>query len=345
VLAVVLLFVAVKVLDQVIFRLVHGVARRTRVALDDKIVDRLHRPIVWSALLAGLAWSLELLRLPAEQLALARQIVYTVLSAVIAIGAGRLAHLFVDDYLADLSNVTGLREHMRPFLKNLVNVAVLAGWITVVLMIWDQSLAPILASAGVAGLALSLAARDALANIFGGISIFLEGTYKLGDYLLLSDLASVSRGEVIDIGLRSTRLRTRDDVVVTVPNSIMAYSAIINQSAVKQFRVRIAFGVAYGSDLEHVQRVALGIAERHPQVLDEPKPRLRLRALAASALEYELLCWCPDPALRGRVTNDLNAAIHDSFAREGIVIPFQQVEVRLHREGSTEQSPESVMGR
>ena len=84
-----------------------------------------------------------------------------------------------------------------------------------------------------------------MANFFGGISLFADQAYKVGDYIILD---RGERGEVMDMGLRSTRIKTRDDVMITIPNAILANSKIINESApVPRFRIRVPFGVAYGT--------------------------------------------------------------------------------------------------
>lgn len=329
-----LVLVAALIAHVLIDRVLYRIVGRTRISFDDQLVAVVHRPIVATIVILGVAQAIPMLSLPADWTLTLQRSLYTVLTAVIALATARILHLVITDYLDRVADVTGLSTEMGPLLQILTNVAIAGIWIGCVLVIWGQSIAPILASAGVAGLAVSLAARDVLANIFAGISIFLEGTYSLGDYLELPDVQGVGRGEVVGIGLRSTRLATRDDIMVTVPNSLMANSAIVNQSAVKRFRTRIAFGVSYGSDLGHVEDVALRIAGAHSLVLENPAPRLRLRHLGESAVLYELLCWCGDPAQRGRLTHQLYTSIHDVFAAEGISIPPQQVDVRLRYEGA-----------
>ncbi|MFN2114344.1 MAG: mechanosensitive ion channel family protein [Anaerolineae bacterium] len=311
--------------DRVLMRL----ASRTSLALDDELLSIAHRPLTATVLLLGTVRATELLDVAPALVTVTQRCLYTALSIVLARAVALLLQLFIEDYVDQVADVTGLRSEMAPFLRNVVNIAVLAVWAASVLSIWGMSVAPIVASAGVAGLAVSLAAKDALANIFGGISIFLEGTYAVGDYLELPDVRDIGRGEVVAIGLRSTRLATRDGIVVTIPNALMANSAIVNQSAQAQYRARIGFGVAYGTDLERVEEIVLRLANAHPLVLPSPDPRLRLRGLADSAVQYELLCWCADPAQRGLLMHDLYTQIHDDFAAARIEIPFPQLDVRF----------------
>jgi small-conductance mechanosensitive channel len=199
----------------------------------------------------------------------------------------------------------------------------------IILSIWQVDITPLLASAGILGLAVAFAAKETLANFFGGISIFFDKPYKIGDYV---NLESGERGEVVLIGIRSTRIKTRDDILITIPNSLMANMTIINESAPKQkLRIRIPFGVAYGTDVDQVEEVVMGIAESNRMVVKDPDPRVRFRRFGDSALEFELLCWGNQPAERGLLIHQLNRAIYKRFAEEGIQIPFPQRDLHIYR--------------
>lgn len=185
----------------------------------------------------------------------------------------------------------------------------------------------VFASAGIAGMAVALAARETLSNFFGGVSIFLDRPFKAGDYIVLD---SGERGEVKAVGMRSTRLLTRDDVLITVPNSIITSVKIVNQSApYPRFRVRIPVGVAFGTDFEHAEKVLMEIAESHGAVLETPVPRIRLRSLGEWAIQLELLVWANSPHERGLLIHDLSKEIYRRFEEEGIKIPYPQREVHI----------------
>ncbi|MEW6137026.1 MAG: mechanosensitive ion channel family protein [Thermodesulfobacteriota bacterium] len=180
---------------------------------------------------------------------------------------------------------------------------------------------------GIGGLAVALAGREALSNIIGTVMIILDRPFKLGDYIVLGE---GERGEVAEVGLRSTRIRTRDDILISIPNSVIANAKMINESApVSMCRIRIKVGVAYGSDLTEVERILLTIAGQNESVLPEPAPRVRFRSFGDSALDLELLCWIDPPELKGRITHQLNWAIHEEFQKQGIEIPFPQRDVHI----------------
>jgi small-conductance mechanosensitive channel len=202
-------------------------------------------------------------------------------------------------------------------------VAGVAGFF--VLSLWDVDVTPLLASAGIIGIIVGLAARDTIANFFGSIALYADGTYKVGDYIVLD---SGERGRVEDISIRSTVIRTRDDMLVTVPNSVLNSARITNESTPRrERRVRIPLGVAYDADLDRVEEVLLDVAAAEDLIIDRPKPRVRYRDFGDSAVTLELLGWIGDPVLRGRVTHRLVKRIHAAFRDNGISIPFPQREL------------------
>ena len=157
----------------------------------------------------------------------------------------------------------------------------------------------------------------------------MDRPYKIGDYIVLG---TGERGEVVSIGVRSTRMKTRDDVLIAIPNSIIANSKIINESApVPNFRVRVAVSVAYGSDIDLVEKTLLEIASNNGNIMPEPAPRVRFREFGDSSLNFELLCWAQEPAVRGLTIHELNSAIYKKFNEIGITIPFPQRDLHIYQ--------------
>jgi len=219
-------------------------------------------------------------------------------------------------------------------IKNISRIVILFTGILWGLVIWHVNLTPLFASAGIMGIAIALAARDTLANFFGGIALFVDAAYKVGDYIILD---TGERGEVVEVGIRSTKIKTRDDILITIPNSIMSTSKIINQSAPQpRYRIRIDVGVGYDSDLRHVEKILLSVAEKNHALAEKPEPRVRVRSFGESAIQFQLLVWVQDPRHRGRETHNLLKMIHIAFQEEGIEIPFPQRDIFLKKgsEGS-----------
>jgi small-conductance mechanosensitive channel len=111
----------------------------------------------------------------------------------------------------------------------------------------------------------------------------------------------------------------------------MGNSKVVNESGGPhtKYRIRVAVGVAYGSDIDRVRDVLMTVAQESDSVCPEPEPRVRFRAFGASSLDFELLCWVENPELRGRVLDALNSAVYKRFLLEGIEIPFAKQDLYI----------------
>ena len=320
-----------KLCDLVFSRLFRRMVSWTRSDFDDRLIDYLHRPVYWSvALLGGLhavvflglsePWRTVVPRLlKSTMIVLWWLALFSITKEVLALRAERL------------KSQGKMGQDIFIIFKNFIYVALLGLGLIWLLSVWKVNLTPLFASAGIAGIAVGFAAKDTLANFFGGISIFFDRCYKVGDYVILD---SGERGEVVDIGIRSTKIKTRDDILITIPNSIMANSKIINETApVPRYRLRVPVGVAYGSDLRRVEQLLVEAAKAHPLVKREPFPRARIRQFSSSSIDFELLCWVKDPADRGLVIHELFHTIYQTFDANGITIPFPQLDVHLEQPG------------
>lgn len=198
----------------------------------------------------------------------------------------------------------------------------------VLFLVWGIDATAWVASAGIIGIVVGFAARDTLANLISGVSIVADAPYKIGDYIVLD---SGERGVVSALGIRSTRLITRDDVEVSIPNAVIGSAKIVNESGgpYVRHRIRVPVGVAYDSDIDQVIKLLQQIAQEHELVVDEPSPRVRIRGFGDSAIDVELMGWIRRPADRGLIVHELNLAIIRGFREAGIEIPFPQRDVHL----------------
>ncbi|MDH4317674.1 MAG: mechanosensitive ion channel family protein, partial [Desulfobulbaceae bacterium] len=213
-------------------------------------INLIHTPIFWTVFCFGLLHALILGPMPKPWDIVAPSIIKSTIILVWLFSAVKAVELLVTKKMLEVIFRNKLSDHHFSLVKKLIRVMVIILGLFWILNIWQLNLTPLFASAGIAGIAIALAAKDTLANFFGGISMFMDRTYKTGDYIILE---SGERGAVVDIGMRSTRVMTRDDVMITIPNSIMSSTKIINESAPQpRFRIRIPVGVAYGSDIERV---------------------------------------------------------------------------------------------
>ena len=138
---------------------------------------------------------------------------------------------------------------------------------------------------------------------------------------------------MVEVGIRSTRIQIRDDILITVPNPIMSTTKIINQSAPKpRYRIRIDVDVSYDSDLRQVEKALIGVATENHALAKKPEPRVRVRNFGESAIRFQLLVWVQDPRHRGRETHNLLKMIHLAFQENDIVMPFPQHDIHVKAE-------------
>ena len=310
--------------DFFIHRVVDFIRKKSKVDIDNTFVGTIHRPAWITMVLVGAIVSVTWLNLEPRTDFIVNAILKTLLILVLAVGLGRLMKSICHQWWIK-------RRHGQQIIhmfENVGRVLVLVSAAALLLLVWKIDISPLLASAGIVGLAVALAARDTLANFFGGINIFLDKPFMTGDYIILE---SGERGEVVEIGVRSTLIRTRDDEQISIPNSIVANTKIINESAPEpRYRVRIKVGVAYNSNLEEVEAAMLEVAYSNQSISHVPEPRVRFRAFGDSSLDFELLCWAKTPADRGRVIHELNLAIFNEFQKLNISIPFPQRDIYMH---------------
>jgi MscS family membrane protein len=313
--------------DIFIDRVLRQVASKTRISFDDKLINYLHIPICWSVFWFGVLHALRVAPLKDPWQVTLPQVAQSMILIIWLIAMFRIFNWIVEYYLSGAHERGKIGKDLFMLMKNVLRVLVIIAGLLWLLAIWQINLTPLFASAGIAGIAVALAAKDTLANFFGGISIFMDNTYKVGEYIILE---SGERGEVVEIGIRSTRMKTRDDVIVTIPNSIIANSKIINESApIPRFRIRVPVGVAYGSNLEKVENVLLAVTAANDNIEKFPEPRVRLRTFADSSVNFELLCWVKDPRDKGLETHNLLKAAYKAFEEHAITIPFPQRDVHI----------------
>ena len=319
-----------RIVDAVISRAFLRLARRTRTNLDEQLIGVLHRPINIGTVLLGLYGAVMVLDLNVVLTGFLVSTIQTVAIAIWTVAGLRACH-GVLEALARLSErVTWLEARTLPLFDNLARLILVGGSIYFLLHAWDLNLGAWLASAGVLALAVGFAAKDTLANLFGGLFVIIDRPYAIGDYI---NLSGGERGMVTQIGLRSTRVLTRDDIEITLPNAQIANSTIINESggpSVKS-RVKVTVGVAYGSDIDQVREVLMKAALGVEQVLTEPEPRIRFVELGDSALVFSVQCWIDDPAVRGLCVDGLNTAFYKMLGQAGINIPFPQRELHFRQ--------------
>ena len=191
---------------------------------------------------------------------------------------------------------------------------------------------PFLAGAGVAGIAIGFAAKDTLSNLIAGVLLIIDRPFEIGDRVELWQAPpnSSSWGDVIEIGLRATKIKTTDNIVIIIPNNQIMTRDIINYTASESIiRVRINVGVAYDADIERAKALILEVARSAEWVLSSPAPRVVARNFGESAVQLQLRVWIKDARKRMDTISEVTDQIKARFDKEKIQIPFTRRDIHI----------------
>ena len=192
------------------------------------------------------------------------------------------------------------------------------------------------------GIGIGFGLQNVASNFISGLIILFERPIKIGDRIEVG----VIEGDVVEIGARSTKVLTNDNITVIVPNSKFITENVVNwMYNGPTVRFRVPVNVAYGSDIQLVERLLLEVARANSDVLKEPEPVVRFIGFGESALKFELRPWSTTLVHRkGKLFSSLNSAIYQSFQVHGIEMPFPQRDLHI-RSGAlaVEQSAAKAM--
>jgi MscS family membrane protein len=305
----------------------------TATDLDDRILRQITPPASLLVSFAGLYLAVKSLPLPervhliaAGALFIANMIILT----NIAYRAGHELLQWYADRLADRDR-RGLDRQLLPLLEKVGTIFLIATALIITLKHFNYDILSLVTALGIGSLAIGMAAKDTLAHVISGFTLMLDRPFRIGDRI---QLTSGQFGDVVDIGLRSTKIKTVDNTLLIIPNSDLCNTTVINQ-AFPDFRSKgkITLGVAYGSDVEQVKRLLVETALEIPEVLREPAPEAFFTAFGDSALHMALFFWVDNYTQVFPVTDLINSRLITRLAAEGICIPFPTHTVFMHKEG------------
>jgi potassium efflux system protein len=253
------------------------------------------------------------------------------LGSLIAAAVAITIAAFVARALAEaarrLFHSRGLAEGAQFAVAKIVRYTVLLIGVVVAVSSAGFDLTAVLAASTVLLVGIGFGLQNIAQNFISGLIVLVEQPIRQGDFIKVGE----AYGVIDDIGLRATRVITRDQVTIIVPNSELIGSQVINHSKpTLNLRIAVRVGVAYGSDVELVKRTLLEVAATSVHVLKDPPPEVRFEDFADSSLAFALLAWVADPGQDRRVSSELRFAIDAAFRAARIEIPFPQRDVHLY---------------
>ena len=240
-----------------------------------------------------------------------------------------VANQYEEYILQSATNEAGIRFYH--FFRSTFSyiVWIIAG--IIILKILNVDITPLLAAGGIVGIAAGFAGKDILGNFFSGALLAADQPFRIGDRIQVQDYI----GDVIAIGPRSTRIQTLDSQLITIPNSILTNDVVINYAEPDlKMKVRINIGVAYGSDIQKVKTILFRIADEIIKTglcLGDPKPSVFFLEFAESSLNLQMIVWTEKYTMTYEIRDFINCRIQMEFQREGIEIPFPQMDVHMNK--------------
>lgn len=318
------------VLKKLVHLLLDQIRKHEKSELDYEIVHYLTSPVLQTMVTLSMVLALATLDFPGAIEHLLIKLCFTALLLFWGRAWFRTTKVILQALEAERHRFRLFQPRTVPLYEMGIKLMLLSLFVYFFFVIWGIDATAWLASAGIIGIAVGFAARDTLANLISGVSIVADAPYKIGDYIVLD---TGERGLVVSLGIRSTRLLTRDDVEISIPNAVIGTAKIINESGGPwiRHRIRLPVGVAYDSDIDKVIETLKDIAARNEAVSDEPEPRVRIRGFGDNSINLELLGWIRRPEDRGLVIHQLALEVIKRFRAEKIEIPFPQRD--LHFKG------------
>ncbi|MCP4604374.1 MAG: mechanosensitive ion channel family protein [Proteobacteria bacterium] len=253
-------FIGKKIANIIFGRLIKA-AQKTKIALDDILLIALAKPVEWAVVIGGIFVALLILPIPKEPIDIDRFV-----RSVLAAASVTLVIWFAMRLVDGLSELwiekaakteTKLDDQLAPIVRRSSKVFLFIIGIVLVLQNMGYSVGSLLAGLGIGGVAVAMAAKDTVANLFGSFVIFLDKPFQIGDWIEMGDV----EGTVEEVGLRTTRSRTFANSVITIPNLHFTTTSINNWSEMKKRRIKMMIGVTYSTSQEKIQALVQGIRD------------------------------------------------------------------------------------
>ncbi|UCG33146.1 MAG: mechanosensitive ion channel [Phycisphaerales bacterium] len=216
---------------------------------------------------------------------------------------------------------------LKEFMVKIVRRTVFFVGFVIALSMLEVPIAPFLAVIGAAGLVIGLALQGTLSNFASGIMILLHRPFDVGDVVKAADVA----GTVESMSVLSTTIKTFDNQRMIVPNNSIWGGVVTNVTGLPTRRVDMVFGIGYGDDINRTQRVLEDIVNKHPLVLEDPEPTIRLHELGDSSVNFVVRPWVRTEDY-WKVYWEITRAVKEQFDAKGISIPFPQRDVHVYHE-------------
>lgn len=232
-----------------------------------------------------------------------------------------ISHIFLKMWQSQhIKDNVAFHGEVLPLMKSLCKLTLIFIATIVILQLWGVKVMTLLTSLGIIGIILGFAFKDTMGNIFGGISLIMDDSIHKKDVIELPD---GEKGEIIEINLRSTKIKTYDDDYLIVPNGILANTKFKNYNEpTPTHRLIIDFSVVYGSDVEKVKKVVLDSLKGNTDILKFPARSVRFDKMSEYSLNFKLYFYINDFSKMFEIKDEVTGLIYNALNKNKIEIPF-----------------------
>lgn len=322
------------VLKWILKSVIGSLTSRTQTDFDDVMVSALHPTLFLLLIVLAAQFGIKRLSfLPSSWDIWIEETFFVLYLSVATLAVWRVIGELARWYQAEISDrtETELDNQLIPFFRRLLQIMLVMIALIIVLSHFKADVSALVTTLGVGSLAIALAAQETLADTIAGFVIMIDRPYRIGDRIEIQDLNTW--GDVVDVGLRSTRIRTRDNRMVIIPNSVIGKSLIVNYSYPDNtYRIQIHIGVAYGTDLEHARKTIIDAVRDVEGVLDDHPVEALFLEFGDSAMIFRVRWWLDSYEDTRRMFDRVNTAMYIALQKEAIELPFPQQDVHHYFE-------------
>lgn len=296
--------------------------KKTKSRLDDIIIDKFEEPAVFAIILFGIWYGLNSLVLSDYIFSLLGKVYYFLITFSIAWFVSRLLDAIIEEYLVPIveKSETDLDDQLLPIVRKGVRIIIWVLAIVIGLNNAGYDIGALIAGLGLGGLAFALAAKDSLSHLFGGFVLFTDKPFTINERVLTNGYDGV----VKEIGVRSTRIRTLDGRLVTLPNADIANSSIVNVTSEPDRKITVDLGLTYGTSAKGIQKAMdflKQITAQNPNT-DESKTVCAFTTFADFSLTIRFIYYIKKGADVYDTMTHINIEVLDKFNENGLEFAF-----------------------
>ncbi len=317
-------FIAAKIIFYLLKTHLKRVAERTKTRLDDMVIKVIQGPLVLGVIIIGLSFGIQLLTLPLSVLSFLSTVFSVLISLTILWFIIRFVDVLIDEYLRPVAIKTEgtLDDELVPMLKKILRALILIFGLISIASNFGYDITALITGLGIGGIAVALAAQDTLGNMFGGLSIFLDRPFAIGDRVRINEKIY---GDVVDVGFRSSKIKNLDNNIIVIPNSVISKSVIENYvRPSKKIKQTFKIGLTYDTPPEKVEE-AVKIIKRSIKGVEgvtNDEPLVWFTEFGDFSLNLLCIYWIRSLDYWGTTKHEINLRILKGLSKAGIEIAY-----------------------